>query len=299
MTSGHLFMLAAESADKKPTDHVIDNAVLVVDGWWVWTGHMGMLVVSGIVTALVMWYASTKIATGPDRDGNERFLTRNPFASLIEVICLYLREQVVRPILHDRTDRFIPFLWTIFFFILINNMLGLIPLLDIYHLFGSHTIYFGGTATANIWVTGALALIAFVVINIAGIRELGFGGYCHHLLGGAPAYMAPIMVPVEIMGTLVKPSALMIRLFANMNAGHILLATLMMFVGMAFKNLGVLGGTGIGVASMAFAFAIYLLEIFVGFLQAFIFMFLTTIFIGQLSHHGDEHHDEAHAAAAH
>jgi hypothetical protein len=140
MTSGHLFMLAAESADKKPTDHVIDNAVLVVDGWWVWTGHMGMLVVSGIVTALVMWYASTKIATGPDRDGNERFLTRNPFASLIEVICLYLREQVVRPILHDRTDRFIPFLWTIFFFILINNLLGLIPLLDIYHLFGGHTV---------------------------------------------------------------------------------------------------------------------------------------------------------------
>ncbi len=291
-------------AASNPLDHVKDNLVYVLEnGLAVWTGHMGMLVLSGILTLLLVMYVAGKIETGPESQGTDRYVTRGAFAHMIEVICLYLRNVVVRPILNERTDRFMPFLWTLFFFILINNLLGLVPILDLFHLVGSTTglhlpPVVAGTATANIWVTGALAIVAFFVINIAGMRELGVGGYLKHLTGGAPLFIAPIMVPVEILGTFVKPFALMVRLFANMNAGHILMATLIgMFVGMSYGGLGALGGTVLSIPSMLLAFAIYFLELFVAFLQAFIFMFLTAIFIGQLAHHG-EHHEE-HAAAAH
>jgi F-type H+-transporting ATPase subunit a len=292
-------------AASNPLEHVKDNLVLVTEnGLALWTGHMGMLVLSGILTLLLFVYVGKRVQTGPESQGTDRYVTRGAFAHMIEVICLYLRDNVVKPILHDRTDRFMPFLWTLFFFILINNLLGLVPLLDLYHLadkiVGGHIPPIAaGTATANIWVTGGLAIVAFFVINIAGVRKLGVGGYLHHLTGGAPLFIAPIMVPVEVLGTFVKPFALMVRLFANMNAGHILMATLIgMFVSMAYGGLGALGGTVISVPSLILAFAIYFLEIFVAFLQAFIFMFLTAIFIGQLAHEHHEDEDEEFQAEA-
>ncbi|MEL7474179.1 MAG: F0F1 ATP synthase subunit A, partial [Planctomycetota bacterium] len=121
------------------------------------------------------------------------------------------------------------------------------------------------------------------------------------LTGGAPKFIWPLMIPVEILGTFIKPVALAIRLFANMTAGHILMATLFMFVGLAFAAIDAIGGVlgvGLGVTviimSVIGAFAVYMLEIFVAFLQAFVFMFLTTVFIAQLSHHGDHEHEHAH-----
>ena len=142
-------------------------------------------------------------------------------------------------------------------------------------------------------VTAALATVAFFVINIAGIRELGAWEYCKHLTGGAPWYVAILMVPIEILSTFIKPIALALRLFANMTAGHILVATLFMFVGMGLKA-GVLIGSGVTLVSSVAAIAIYFLELFVAFLQAFVFMFLTAVFIGQLAHHGEHHDDHAH-----
>lgn len=299
------------ASGNSPLGHVKDHWVYrTPSGYWLWSAHVGMIVLSGILTILIFLFVGRKIATGPESQGTDRYVTKGAFAHMIEVICVYLRDVVVKPILGDRTDRFISFLWTLFFFILINNILGLMPIMDLIELVnhflekpGEHgggiPLFIGGTATANIWVTGALAIMSFFVINIAGMRELGVIGYLKHLTGGAPAYIAPIMVPVEIIGTFVKPFALMVRLFANMNGGHILLATLIsMFVGMSFR-LGVLPGTAISLPSLALAFAIYFLEIFVAFIQSFIFMFLTAIFIGQLSHHGDEHHEEeGHAVSA-
>src|SRR5439155_18752171 len=154
--------------------------------------------------------------------------------------------------------------------------------------------------TSNIWVTGALAFCAWLVIQIGGIRANGFKNYTRHFLGGAPIYMAPIMIPVEILGMLVKPCALAIRLFANMTAGHILVAVIISFVGVAAAA-GYGAMVGIGVASVLGATAIMCLETFVAFLQAYIFTFLTSLFIGQLvvhehEHHTDEggHHDGGH-----
>jgi F-type H+-transporting ATPase subunit a len=156
----------------------------------------------------------------------------------------------------------------------------------------------GGTATGNVYVTGALALITFGVTQVSGIRANGLTGYLKHFLAGAPIYMAPIMVIVEIIGTLVKPFALMIRLFANMVAGHVLLAVLIGFVALAYTTLGVIGALGIGLVAVIGSTAIMCLELFVAFLQAYLFTFLTALFIGQLvildEAHG-EHDDSEHA----
>jgi F-type H+-transporting ATPase subunit a len=198
-----------------------------------------------------------------------------------------------------------PLLWTLFFFILINNLLGLAPISDALHLIdhfaGGHYVsgLAGSTATQNIFVTAALAVLAGIVINVAGIKELGLGGYLHHLTAGTKPMLWPLMIPIEIAGSFIKPTALALRLFANMTAGHILVAVLFMFAKMGLDMLGqgggsaALGGT-VTVVSVISAIAIYFLELFVAFLQAFVFMFLTTVFISLLSHHGDHEHGEAH-----
>lgn len=290
-----MLTLAADN----PVDHVVNHPFISnADGWWLWSSHVGMLVLSGLIMLVVGPMVAKRIATGPESEGTERYLTKGKFAQTIEVICLYLREKAVRPLLHDRTDRFMPFLWTAFFFILVNNLLGLIPIMDILFLINSdwkaeHRVPIGGTATSNIAVTAVLAFISFIVINAAGIKELGLGGYLKHLTGGAPAFIWPILVPVEIMGTFIKPVALAIRLFANMTAGHVLLATLFMFVGMSLSA-GLAVGAPVTLISCLGAIAINFLELFVAFLQAFVFMFLTTVFISQLSHHGDHDHGHEH-----
>ena len=290
-------LLAAEN----PVDHVVNHPWLVTDsGLWIWSAQQTNLVIAGLIMLILGPWLVRQIGTGPAEEGNERYVTKNTFAHMIEVIAVYLRDQVVEPLLHGRTARYMPFLWTLFFFILVNNLLGLIPVLDLYMLIKGgvvHTAPIGGTATQNIAVNAVLAAFAFVVINLAGIRELGIKGYLHHLTAGAPWFVWPLMIPIELLGTIIKPVALTIRLFANMTAGHILMATLFMFVGMAVKA-GFLIAAPVTLLSSVAAIAIYFLETFVAFLQAFVFMFLVAVFIGQLSHHGDDHHEDAHAAPA-
>jgi len=185
---------------------------------------------------------------------------------------------------------------------------GLIPLMDLQHVLGLHFPFLGGTATASITVTGALALVSFVVIQIHGFRELGVKGYLEHLCGGlvpGPIYLAPVVVivfVVEVAGQFIKPAALAIRLFANMVAGHTLMAVLLGFGAMAAsKGLSGFGIGGVTLISGVAAVAITFLELFVAFLQAFIFMFLTAVFISLMSHHDEEHdeHDHDHESALH
>ncbi len=301
-------LLPLSLAADNPVDHVVNHPFIVgdyfgIENFWLWSAHAGNLVLSAILVILVMLFAASRIQTGPKGKGAAAFVTSNPLAHMIEVILVYLRDNTVRPLLHDRTDRFMPFLWTVFFFILFNNLLGLVPVLDLLHLFGVHDMPVGGTATGNIAVTAVLAVIAAVVINVAGLINLGPGGYVAHLTAGTPWYLWPLMVPIEIMGTFIKPVALALRLFANMNAGHILLATLIMFAKMGIESIsgggaGIAIGAGVSLISVVSGVAIYFLELFVAFLQAFVFTFLTTVFISQLSHqheHDEEHgHDHGH-----
>lgn len=287
-------------ASSDPVAHVINHPFIVADGWWIWSSSQTQMVISALILVFGGLIVSKAIATGDDSQGHHRWVTKSRFAHVVEVIFGYLREQTIRPLLHERTNKYMPFLMTIFFFILINNLLGLIPLLDLQTLvagqfapdmLAQHRGFIGGTATQSIWITGALAILAGLMINYAGVRELGLGGYIKHLTADAPIFVWPIIIPIELLGILIKPSALAIRLFANMTAGHILVAVLLGFAADGFGNLGIIG-LPVGVVSSLAVIAIYFLELFVAFLQAFVFMFLTTVFISLLAHHGE--HEHAH-----
>lgn len=298
-------LLAADD----PLHHVVDAVTVQnADGWWLWSRVCGNLVLSGLILTLVGMWAASKIKTGPSSMGAEAYVTRNKFAHVIEVICSYLREEVCRPLLHDRTDRMMPFLWTIFFFILINNLLGMIPIADMLHLGGKHDHHpIGGTATQNLFVTLTLAIVTALVFNGAAIARLGLGGFLKHMTGGLPLYMFPIaalLFLIEAAGQfLIKPFALGLRLFANMTAGHVMLATILAFGGKALAQIvngegfGT-GALGVGIWSVA-AMAVSFLELFVAFLQAFVFMFLTTIFISLMDHHDEHGHEHEHDHAHH
>jgi F-type H+-transporting ATPase subunit a len=218
-------------------------------------------------------------------------------ANGLEAVCEYLRKEVAEPALHEHTDRFIKYIWSVFFFVLTVNILGLLPIPAVSNLFGTHL---GGTATGNIWMTATLAIVTMGMMVINGLR-LGGKSYLAHFCPG-PIWMAPLLVPVEIIGLIAKVFALAVRLFANMIAGHILLAVLLSFIMAAgAKSTGL--GLGVGLLVVSGSVAINFLELFVAFLQAFIFTFLTTLFIGMsvVFHHDDHHAEqhEGHEAAAH
>ncbi|MCP4833910.1 MAG: F0F1 ATP synthase subunit A, partial [Phycisphaera sp.] len=143
--------------------------------------HVIMLVLGGILLLLAMLVASKRIRTGGDGEGNDRYVTKGRLAQIIEVMFIYFRDEMIQPILGEKqTRRWTPFLFTTFFFILTLNLLGMIPMQDLHHFlhhFFSDTEYLaaiGGTATANLNTTAALAVCAFVAIQIHSFRELGF-----------------------------------------------------------------------------------------------------------------------------
>ena len=215
-------------------------------------------------------------------------------ANGLEAVCDYLRREVAQPVLLEHTDRFIKYIWSVFFFVLTVNVLGLLPIPVVSKLFGTHL---GGTATGNIWTTATLALVTMIMMVFNGLR-LGGKSYLAHFCPG-PLWLAPLLVPVEIIGLIAKIFALAVRLFANMIAGHILLAVLLSFI-LAAGTISTGLGLGVGALVVAGSVAINFLELFVAFLQAFIFTFLTTLFIGMsVVFHHDDHHAEGHHEAAH
>lgn len=194
------------------------------------------------------------------------------FAAGIEGMVLYIRNEVVIPNVGPHGEKFAPFILTLFFFILFANLLGLIP--------------FGSTATGNISVTATLAIITFFVVEIAGMRALGKGYlntviyWPHDMPFLMKAPMTLIMTPVEILSKFTKPFALAIRLFANMTAGHVVVLAL---ISLIFT----FGSYWIAPVPVLMALGIMMLEIFVSFLQAFVFALLASVFIGQVrvAHH--------------
>ncbi|MEO6253387.1 MAG: F0F1 ATP synthase subunit A [Ferruginibacter sp.] len=196
----------------------------------------------------------------------------------METIVNFVNDEVAKPNLGAKSNKYLPYLLTVFLFILINNIVGLIP----------------GTAnvTGNIAFTFVLSIISFVVILFSSNKH-----YWMHIINppGVPGWVKVILVPVEILGIFTKPFALMIRLFANMVAGHILIICLisLIFI-MAALNQYV--GWGFSPFSIAFTIFIYFIEVLVAFLQAFIFTILTAVFIGQAfegGHNDTDHHADA------
>lgn len=280
-----------------PLEHVVqhpikevpfDAGLLTPEGVvTLFSDHIAMTILAGVVLCIFLPLAfrrARKSGEGVDR------LVTTGFAGAIEAICQYLRKEVAEPTLGEHTDRFIKYVWSLFFFVLAINLLGMLPIGVITPL--TIGLHIGGTATGNIWVTGTLAVMTLLMMIINGLR-LGKLDYLKHFCPG-PWWMAPILVPVEIAGLLAKAFALAVRLFANMLAGHLILAVLLGFI---LSAGAVSAGAGVGVAIPAVlgSVGISLLEIFVAFLQAFIFTFLTTLFIGMsvVFHHDD--HEEATA----
>jgi F-type H+-transporting ATPase subunit a len=212
-----------------------------------------------------------------------------------QAICTYFRDEIARPNLGEYTDRFIKYIWTVFFFVLTLNLLGLVPIPAITsilpHSWG--VPHLGGTATANIWTTATMAILTLFMMVFNGLR-IGGKHFIAHLCPG-PLWLAPLLVPLEIIGFLAKTFALSVRLFANMLAGHILLAVLVSFIlsaGAASTSMGF----AIALPVVAGSVAIMFLELLVAFVQAFIFAFLTVMFIAQsIVFHHDDAHGEAHA----
>jgi F-type H+-transporting ATPase subunit a len=186
-------------------------------------------------------------------------------ANGLEAMVLYLRNEVVLPNVGHHGNAYVPFLLTLFFFILFANLLGLIP--------------YGSTATGNISVTATLAIITFIVIEIAGMKTLGrkyintIVFWPHDMSLPMKLFISPILTPIELIGKFTKPFALAIRLFANMTAGHVVLLAL---ISLIFT----FGSYYLAPAPLAMALGIMVLELFVAFLQAFIFTLLASVFIG-------------------
>jgi F-type H+-transporting ATPase subunit a len=184
----------------------------------------------------------------------------------LEPLILFVKEDIAIPnIGEEKHAKFLPYLLTVFFFVWLNNIFGLIP-------------FFPGSAnlTGNIAMTFLLALITMLITNVYATKT-----YWGHIFNPAvPVALKPIMIPIEFIGVISKPFALMIRLFANISAGHILILSLLSLI-FIFKSLFV------APVSIAFALMMLMLEILVGFLQAFIFTLLSALFIGLAQ---EEHH---------
>jgi F-type H+-transporting ATPase subunit a len=234
------------------------------------TKHVVFLALAGLLVFLTMKLAGRALAR--QRAGQE---APHGFAAAMEGLVLWVRDEIaIGNIGHDGA-KFAPLIMTLFFFVLYSNLLGLIP--------------YGASPTGNLAVTGSLALLVFVVIELGGLLKLGPKGYMRTIFpkvaglgatGGA--VMAVAMAPIEIIGKLVKPFALAVRLFGNMTAGHFVILSLfgIMFL---FGNLGV-WSYGIAGVTVLLVVGIMLLELFVAFLQAYVFALLSAVFIGLMQH---------------
>ena len=232
------------------------------------TKHVVFLWVAAAVLVLL-----TTIAA----HANTRNRVPKGWGNLVEVFIAFVRDEIVIPNMGASGIRYLPYVLTTFFFILIMNLFGLIP--------------YGSSATGNISVTAGLAVIAFTMIQVSAIRAQGIGHYLAHLTGGVPWPLWPIMIPIEILGLFTKPFALCIRLFANMTGGHLVIVSL-------FGLIFIFKSYTIGVITTSFVVAINFLELFVAFLQAYVFTMLTSIFMGlgiQAGHERQSGPAEEHA----
>lgn len=225
------------------------------------TKHAVFLAIAAVLVALVFLYTARVVARAQAAGRPPR-----GFAAAMEAMVLYIRQEVILPNVGPHGEGYVNYLLTVFFFLLTCNLLGLLP--------------WSATPTANIAVTGAMALVSLAVIEISGMRTLGLKGYLgtiFFLPPGLPTLLKPVMLlimtPIEIIGKLAKPFALAVRLFANMTAGHVVVLAL---IGLTFFFQSYV----VGAAASVMATGIMLLELFVAFLQAFVFTLLTSVFIG-------------------
>lgn len=241
------------------------------------TRHLVFAILAAILLLLIFVPMGRRYRRGIGRTEAPRGVLQN----LFETFVLYIRDAVARPNIGPKADKYLPYLLTVFFFILFCNLFGLVP--------------YGASATGNITVTAVLALFTFVITQLAGTRD-----YWMHILWppGVPLAVKPILIVVEILGLFTKPFALAIRLFANMTAGKLVILNL---IGMIFVIAAVFGsvpGLGSALPSVALTLFIFILKLLVSLIQAYVFTILSALFIGMAAaeHEHHDHHEHEHLA---
>lgn len=231
-------------------------------------------VASMMISVIILLWVMFSVA-GHYKRGNKH--APKGLHNLIEMGILFIRDEIAKPSIGKKYDKFMPYLLTIFFFIFLNNLLGLIPFFP-----------GGANVTGNIAVTLVLALFTFVITSINGNKA-----YWTHIFlpPGVPKALWVLLIPIEIIGMLNKPIVLMIRLFANITAGHIIILgffSLIFIFGAMNQSLGL----GVSVLSVAFTTFMNFLELLVAFLQAYVFTLLSALYFGSAveEHHHEEHH---------
>lgn len=211
------------------------------------------------IVAAILIFTLTAVSKG-----YKKSLIPKGFRNFIEIVVVFVRDEIVKPTIGEGYERYLSYILTIFFFILLSNLFGLLP--------------YSTTITSNIAVTASLAGLSFIMTQLGGIRNYGFFGYFKAMIPhGMPVAILPLIIVVEIIGLFTKPFALCIRLFANMIAGHVVILSL---IGLIF----IMGSILVAPVSVAFALFIYLLELLVALIQAYIFTMLSSLFIGMAAH---------------
>jgi F-type H+-transporting ATPase subunit a len=233
-----------------------------------------------MVSALLLLLMGLSLAGKYKKGIGSTTAPRGVWQNMLETIIVFIRDDVAKPSIGVKYRRYLPYLLSVFFFILIGNLLGLIPL--------------GVTATSHIMVTAALALVTFGVTQFAGTKD-----YWAHIFNppGVPGFVKPILVPIEFVGLFTKPLALAFRLFGNMVSGHLVIVSIIGLIFIFSARISpVVGGLAAPVAILITIF-VYLLKIMVSFVQAYIFTMLSAVFIGMAAeeHHHDEHETVAEA----
>jgi len=234
------------------------------------TKHVVFMMVAALLVFLTMWVAGRSLE-------RQRASKKPPrgFGGAIEAMVLFVRDEIAIANIGHGGEKFAPYIMSLFFFILYCNLLGMFP--------------WGASPTGNLAVTAALAITAFLTIEITGMVTLGPKGYLHTIfmkvpgMSGAGALAISVaMAPIEVLGKLVKPFALAVRLFGNMTAGHFVILSLFGII-FLFGQLEI-WNWAIGIATAGLVLGIMMLELFVAFLQAYVFALLTSVFIGLMRH---------------
>jgi F-type H+-transporting ATPase subunit a len=227
--------------------------------------HVGSLDLSITRHVVMMWIAAglvLLIGIAAARRSAEP--VPRGWRNVLEAFIRYFRDDIARKLIGHDGDRYLPYLLTSFFFIWACNLLGLVPGFS--------------TPTSNIGVTAGLAGFAFVMIQVSGVRQFGLLTHLKNVVpGGLPLWLYPIMIPVEILGLFTKPFALCVRLFANMTAGHVVVIGLISLI-------FILKSAWVATLSVPFTLFIFVLELLVCFIQAYIFTTLVATFIGMSVH---------------
>ncbi len=314
-----MFYLLAAGQD--PTDHAIPHSLVhspllrvpvgddgsnvpaigIHNGYYEFfiTNHLMMSAFAALCLIIVGVLCSRRISIFHG-EGLGRYQTRGRISQLFETICAFIRDEVAYPNLRGLTDKYIYYIWTVFFFILFANILGVIPFGYMLQMITGDTYYshWGGSATGNLSMTGMLALTSLFAIVFIGIRETSLKEFLNHFNpigweGGILMLPIALMLYVlEVLSLLIKCFVLAMRLFGTMMAGHLVLAA---FVGLIFAAREAGDGTALAVSIpvVLVGTALTLLELFVCCLQAFIFTFLTVLFISSMAvHEHDEHLDD-------